>query len=100
MLSTPRGKRGFFFGEWVDGGPDWERVEITAMDCPRISKDFLAQEEKTLGGHWYRQEYLCSFEEMEDSVFSYDVVQAAFTSDVNPLFSSPLSDLIKPLFGR
>ena len=41
-LTTPYGKRGFFFNEWENGGNSWERIKITAYDCPRISAEFLS----------------------------------------------------------
>jgi len=100
LLSTPRGKRGHFFYEWHEGGDTWERVEVTANDCPRINKQFLEEERRTLGERWYRQEYECSFEEMEDGVMSYDAITAAITDDVEPLFSSPVSEDVRPLFER
>jgi hypothetical protein len=59
-LSTPFGKRGFFFNEWEEG-QNWERIQITAHDCPRISDEFLDEERHALGDYWYRQEYLCEF---------------------------------------
>jgi hypothetical protein len=34
-LSTPFGKRGWFFEEWT-GAAAWRRVEIRASQCPRI----------------------------------------------------------------
>ncbi len=34
----------------------------------------------------FRQEYLCSFEESEDSVFAHDDVEAALDEKVVPLF--------------
>src|SRR5829696_897143 len=37
MLSTPYGKRGAFFDEWTRGG-GWERYEVPARVCPRISE--------------------------------------------------------------
>jgi hypothetical protein len=40
MLSTPAGKRGVFFEEWT-GGFGWERYEVPASQCPRISEAFL-----------------------------------------------------------
>jgi hypothetical protein len=83
-LSTPFGKRGFFFEEFTGNNP-WERVEIPATQCPRISEDFLAQERLALGERWFRQEYCCSFEETIDSVFSRDDIMAALENDIPPL---------------
>jgi hypothetical protein len=86
-LSTPFGKRGWFHDEWHGTGP-WERVRITAEECERIPRSFLDEERKALGDRWYDQEYLCDFAETVDSVFSYSDIEAAFTDDVQPLFTS------------
>lgn len=85
-LSTPWGRRGWFHREYTEGGTGWERVTITAEDCPRISPDFLAEERAALGDWWFRQEYLCEFVETTDQVFTYDEVMRAISGDVSPLF--------------
>jgi hypothetical protein len=85
MLSTPYGKRGVFFEEW-QGGKGWERYEVTAEECPRISARFLEEERRALPARIYRQEYFNSFEETEDQVFSYEDVERAIDPDVTPLF--------------
>jgi len=36
LMSTPFGKRGFFYEAWEHGGGEWERVRATAPECPRI----------------------------------------------------------------
>lgn len=84
-LSTPFGKRGWFFEEW-GSRRKWERTRITASECPRISREFLAEEEKALGPRWFRQEYGCSFEDAVDSVFASSDIRAALRDDVQPLF--------------
>jgi hypothetical protein len=86
LMSTPFGKRGHFHHEWTEGGEAWERIEIKATDCPRISPAFLAEERASLGDWWYRQEYDCQFVETIDQIFSYDLIIAAISSDVKPLF--------------
>jgi hypothetical protein len=83
-LSTPFGKRGWFHDEWHSQA-DWVRVQVTAPQCPRISEAFLTEERRALGERWYRQEYLCSFEETIDAVFAYEDIQAAFSDDIEPL---------------
>jgi hypothetical protein len=90
MLTTPYGKRGVFFEEWT-GGLGWERYEVPATECPRISPEFLKEERRALPARVFRQEYLCSFEETEDQVFSFEDVQAAMSSDVTPLFAQEAS---------
>lgn len=86
LLSSPHGKRGVFFEAWANGGASWERYEVPASDCPRIPRAFLEEERKALPSRIYRQEYECSFEETDDQVFGYEVVDRAITSEVAPLF--------------
>jgi Terminase large subunit, T4likevirus-type, N-terminal len=85
MLSTPYGRRGVFFEEWTDG-QGWERYEVPASQCPRISEEFLEEELRALPRRVFRQEYECSFEETDDQVFSHADVQAAISEEVTPLF--------------
>jgi hypothetical protein len=87
MLSTPYGKRGMFFEEWTGGG-GWERYEVPADKCPRITEEFLEEERASLPPWVYRQEYECSFEETEDQVFTTDLIDRAVTSEVKPLFAA------------
>ena len=84
-LSTPFGKRGWFHDAWQGTG-DWERVTVTAQQCPRIPAEFLAEERQALGERWFRQEYLCSFEDTVDAVFAYADIHAALSDEVKPLF--------------
>lgn len=85
-LSTPFGKRGFFFQEWTEGSEDWHRTKITAFDVPRITPQFLAEERVALGQWWFAQEYECQFMETTDQVFSYDLIQQAISGEIAPLF--------------
>jgi hypothetical protein len=87
MLTTPYGKRGVFFEEW-SGGAGWERYEVPARECPRISPQFLEEECEALPPWVYRQEYECSFEETEDAVFTTHMIDRAVTSEVKPLFEA------------
>ncbi|MBC7341185.1 MAG: hypothetical protein H5U02_01815 [Clostridia bacterium] len=86
LMSTPFGKRGHFFKEWTEGSDTWERIQITAHECPRISPEFLEEERQALGEWWFRQEYLCEFVETVDQVFTYDQVMAAISGEIEPLF--------------
>lgn len=87
MLTSPYGKRGSFYEAW-SGGASWERYRVTAEECPRITSRFLEEERASLPGWVYRQEYECSFEETEDQIFTTEMVEAAVTPDVTPLFGA------------
>jgi hypothetical protein len=86
LLSTPLGKRGFFHGQWADPASPWEKFKVTAEGIGRIDPAFLAEQRRVLGERWYRQEFLCSFEETVDQVFSTDSILGAFSAEVPPLF--------------
>ncbi len=87
LLSTPFGSRGFFWSEWVEGGPDWKRVRVTASECPRIPGDWLEKERARIGDWWYSQEYQCIFVDNLEACFSTADIQAAITSEVEPLWA-------------
>jgi hypothetical protein len=88
-LSTPFGKRGFFFEEW-DHGEGWARIRIKADECPRITKAFLAEERLHLGEWWFKQEYLTEFTEASDQIFSHKVVVRALGRRNGPLWEDEL----------
>jgi hypothetical protein len=85
-LTTPAGKRGWFFLAWVGQG-DWTRVRVPATDCPRISKEFLADELKELGPMAFSEEYCLEFRDDNESVFPGDLIDRAFSDLVHPLWS-------------
>jgi hypothetical protein len=68
-LSTPYGRRGFFYEAWARGGDDWTRVEIPADRISRIKPAFLAEERRQHSESFVRQEYFCSFEALEGLVY-------------------------------
>ena len=84
-LSTPAGRRGWWWKAWQDGGDDWARVLVRAQDVPRISPEFLAAERRTMTAARYRQEYECCFEESDAAVFAADAVSLAVDPEREPL---------------
>jgi Terminase large subunit, T4likevirus-type, N-terminal len=85
MLTTPWGKRGQFYEAWENGANAWERYEVPASQCPRISEEFLAQERRLMPERVYLQEFECEFTEVDDQVFSHDLVMGALTEEVDGL---------------
>jgi hypothetical protein len=61
----------------LTAGGDWERVEVNAYACPRISARFLDEERRSLPRLWFESEYMCQFTDTEDQVFPYDDVMNA-----------------------
>jgi hypothetical protein len=85
MMSTPFGKRGFFYECWEHGGPNWHRVRVPATECPRIPSEFLEEERSQMGAVWFAQEYMCEFVDNGATVFSREVVESALDGRVKPL---------------
>lgn len=86
-MTTPWGKRGWFYDEW-EGTNNWQRIRITADMCPRITPEFLEEEKKSLGDRWFNQEFWCSFEDVVDAVFAEMYIQAALRDAPAPLWGA------------
>lgn len=76
LLSTPMGRRGFFYEEYSKRRSNWKYVEVPASKNPRIDEDFLREEREALGP-LYAQEYECQFLDNETGMFDYDTIQRA-----------------------
>jgi hypothetical protein len=86
LMSTPYGKRGFFYETWEHGSADWKRVSVAATECPRIPASFLEEERAALGALWFQQEYLCEFVDNGMEVFGRALVEGALDDELEPLF--------------
>lgn len=81
-LSSPYGKRGVFYDWWTRGGDEWQRYTAKWHECPWIGKDFIEHERERMSEAAFRQEYECSFEDTEQSAFSYSDIERAFQQNV------------------
>lgn len=82
-LSTPRGKRGWFYRAYESDSPEWYRIKVTADQIPRIKPSFLERERSDLGEFIFAQEYLCEFMDDETQLYPTDLVMAAMSSDLS-----------------
>jgi hypothetical protein len=85
-LSTPAGRRGFFFDAWHSETDSWHKVKVTAAECPRISPEFLAEELRELGPQRYSEEYELVFRDSDEAAFLTGVIDRAFSAEVQPLW--------------
>ncbi|MDQ3043665.1 MAG: terminase family protein [Chloroflexota bacterium] len=84
-LSTPWGKRGWWYEAWANGGDLWERYEVPATACARIPSDFLAEEQRSMPPLFFASEYCCRFVDTDDQLYPTDLVLGAVSDDVAPL---------------
>jgi hypothetical protein len=75
LLSTPAGKRGFFYNASQAG--EWERWTIPATEVPRITPEFLEEQRHLMGERWFLQEFMCEFLDTDDAVFATDLIENA-----------------------
>jgi hypothetical protein len=85
MLTTPAGKRGEFYRAWTEG-QGWTKVRVPASMCPRLSREFLAEEKRELGQMMYRQEYELEFLEDSECMFAVELVDRAFSTEVRSIW--------------
>ena len=78
--STPFGRRGWWSDAW-HGAEGWERYEVPATDCPRISPDFLEAERRIIGDWWFQQEFMCQFLDAQSAAFRSEDIEAAFDEE-------------------
>ena len=89
LLSTPRGKRGFFWEIWHGGVPgqnsdaapdDWQRVMVRSDEVGRIREEDLEVFRQTMPEQFFRQEFYCEWLDTEGSLFSYDDIEVALSA--------------------
>jgi cytochrome c-type biogenesis protein CcmE len=71
LLSTPRGKRGFFHELW-HSADDWMRVMVRSEDLEAFRH--------TMPEQFFRQEFYCEWLDTEGSLFSYDDIETALSA--------------------
>src|SRR5450755_1150127 len=79
LMSTPHGARGFFHREWMDALSTWERICVTAAECPCMVPEFLDEQKRSLGELRFRQEYCCEFLQDGKSAFPAAWIETAFS---------------------
>jgi hypothetical protein len=79
LLSTPRGKRGFFHELW-HSEDDWQRIIVRSDEVGRIRDEDLEVFRRTMPEQFFRQEFFSEWLDTEGSLFSYEDIQAALAA--------------------
>src|SRR5215212_3509651 len=87
-LTIPAGAKGWFYELWTADNVDdvWERFEITADACPRISEEVLEEQRMTRGERHVQQEFYVSFEADTESFFDPEDLDRALQVPDEPLW--------------
>ena len=84
LMSTPCGKRGFFWETWDRGGAGWEKVQLTAHGVQVESQRGLKEDRGTMREWRFKQEYLCEFTEAEDEFPRYSQIAVWWLKKLRP----------------
>jgi len=76
IMSTPRGKQGFFFD--CSNDKRFKKFYVSAEDCPRHDQDFLDAQKEQMSKLEYAQEYLALFLDDLRRVYSDKLIKAHF----------------------
>jgi len=80
LLSTPFGKRGFFYEEWIAGR--YKRFRAPWTECPRIKPEDVELERKRHGDLWVQQEYELAFlDQVQGGFFDADAFAECIIPD-------------------
>jgi hypothetical protein len=84
-LSTAFGRVGWFYEGW-DKDLTWHKEKVTADQCPRISRAFLASQREKMPERWYLQEYENQFLDPLDSVFRAEDIERLVDPNEKPIW--------------
>jgi hypothetical protein len=79
LLSTPRGKRGFFWELW-HADDDWQRVMVKSDEVARIRPEDLEVFRATMPEQFFQQEFYCEWLDTEGALFGYDDIERALAA--------------------
>jgi len=77
-LSTPNGKQGWFYREWLKGN---KKIFSTWKDCDWRPKEFFEGLKKQMTDRTFRQEFDCEFLEMESAALPAELIEKAVTNE-------------------
>ena len=81
LISTPFVCQGFFYKTWTEDDPDWRKFEVKAFDVGRLDAEFLAKERRKMGDWWFNSQYMCKFQQPEDSVCTEEMINNIFSDN-------------------
>ena len=84
-MSTPKGKRGFFYDEWISPDNGWLKIHSNVEEAHHLKPAFLARQRSSQPQDVFREEYYCEFRDPDGQLFPTGDIDAAFTDDFGPI---------------
>ena len=79
LLSTPRGKRGFFWELW-HSDDDWQRIMVRSDEVGRIRPEDLEVFRHTMPEQFFEQEFYCEWVDTEGALFGQADIERALAA--------------------
>ena len=83
-LSTPQGKRGFFY-EACTNSAAWQCIRVTAEESIRLNPEDLEVERQSMDALSFNREFMCEFADESEQYFSSEIIEAMFDPAIEPL---------------
>ncbi|WP_158254099.1 terminase large subunit domain-containing protein [Cryobacterium sp. Y50] len=84
-LSTPWGRRGWFYELHDDVANGWQRHKVTVYESGQYGPHRIAEVKAALGSYVFASDYECEFGDTDSQLFGTEMVRAAFTPAIKPL---------------
>lgn len=85
-LSTPWGRRGWFWELWEAPGNGWERHRVSVHESRQYDARRIAEVRQSVGSYVFASDYQVVFGDTDTQLFGTEQVRRAFTPSVPPLF--------------
>ncbi|MBY0505352.1 MAG: terminase family protein [Bryobacteraceae bacterium] len=90
LMSTPAQPVGFFHRLWTQEGEHWERLKVTAYDCPRIPAAMIQEAKRSFSPERFGREYLCEFQQPATATFTEELVRQCLDDSLPDFLTSPV----------
>lgn len=85
ILSTPFGKRGFFYDLHQDESNGYERHAVSVYESAQYGPERIAEVKAALGSFVFASDYEIAFGDTQSQLFSTESIRAAFSPGIAPL---------------
>ena len=84
-LSTPWGRRGWFFDLHESPANGWERHKVTVYESAQYTQRRIAEMRSTVGSFTFASDYECIFGDTDTQLFPTEMIRRAISADLLPL---------------
>lgn len=84
-LSTPWGRRGWFFELHQDVQNGWQKHKVTCYESGQYTPERIAEMKSTVGSFTFASDYECVFGDTDSQMFGTEIVRACMSDLIIPM---------------